>query len=321
MRIYIVTDNSKLTPFKDTKNDSPEMISYKDLKKKYSLVYPESIVYFDLSSKTEAEQKKIFRTYTVRKDLRYGILDPKSECEDPACFFHAGFSDYLGKNIIKKGVSVKRLPGIEMFTGIDKKSSEEKKLSMKYTPVTGGWKEVKTGSEYTFFFIFIQLDNQKELKAYFSGNTFPVFCRKFHDIIERKMGAIGGKIWMWEDFGGLILIPFDGKKENNIIELIFRLYLDKMFIYADEMLLDEIILSFKTVLHIGSTVYKNRGSTGTVIADSVNSIYHIGYKFSDKDSFLITEEIQEFVPQFLSGFFSEAGEYEGRKLLKMKRFL
>jgi hypothetical protein len=191
---------------------------------------------------------------------------------------------------------------------------------LKHKPALNGWKDVKSGSEYTFFFIFIQLDNQKDLKGYFSGNSFHGFRQKFHDIIERKTKSIDGKIWMWEDFGGLILVPFDGK-QNNIIEFIFRLYLDKIFLYADEMQLDEVTLSIKTVIHMGNTVYKNRGNTGTVIADSVNSIYHIGYKFAEPDSFLITEEVKEFIPEYLTSYFIEAGEYEGRQLYRMRKFI
>ncbi|HPW51360.1 MAG TPA: hypothetical protein PKV85_03285, partial [Spirochaetota bacterium] len=214
----------------------------------------------------------------------------------------------------------KRFTNIENFSEIDKNEAKETALLLKHKPALNGWKDVKSGSEYTFFFIFIQLDNQKDLKGYFSGNSFHGFRQKFHDIIERKTKSIDGKIWMWEDFGGLILVPFDGK-QNNIIEFIFRLYLDKIFLYADEMQMDEVTLSFKTVIHMGNTVYKNRGNTGTVIADSVNSIYHIGYKFAEPDSFLITEEVKEFIPEYLTSYFKEAGEYEGRQLFRMRKFL
>jgi len=320
MLIYLVSDNAKLSPFKDAKKDKPVIFSYKEIKQEYQRIEPESILYFDISAMKEADFKKIIKQFSVRKDIRYGIIDSKTAFADIAHFFHMGFSDYIGKELLKTGVSVKRLTNIENFSEIDKNEAKETALLLKHKPALNGWKDVKSGSEYTFFFIFIQLDNQKELKGYFSGNSFHGFRQKFHDIIERKSKSIDGKIWMWEDFGGLILVPFDGK-QNNIIEFIFRLYLDKIFLYADEMQMDEVTLSFKTVIHMGNTVYKNRGNTGTVIADSVNSIYHIGYKFAEPDSFLITEEVKEFIPEYLTSYFKEAGEYEGRQLFRMRKFL
>ncbi|MBP8082647.1 MAG: hypothetical protein KAZ87_05525 [Spirochaetes bacterium] len=320
MLIYLVSDNAKLSPFIDAKKEKPRLFNFKEIKQEYQRIEPESILYIDVTSMKEADFKKFLKQFAVRKDIRYGIIDSKTAFPDIAYFFHMGFSDYIGKELLKTGVSVKRLINIENFSEIDKNEAKDTALSLKHKPALNGWKDVKSGSEYTFFFIFLQLDNQKELRGYFSGNTFNVFRQRFHDIVERKIKSIDGKIWMWEDFGGLILVPFDGK-QNNIIEFIFRFYLDKIFLYADEMELDEITLSFKTVIHMGNTIYKNRGNTGTVIADSVNSIYHIGYKFADPDSFLITEEVKEFVPEFLNSFFKEAGEYEGRQLFRMRKFL
>lgn len=43
-----------------------------------------------------------------------------------------GFSDYIGKELLKTGVSVKRLTNIENFSEIDKNEAKETALSLKH---------------------------------------------------------------------------------------------------------------------------------------------------------------------------------------------
>jgi hypothetical protein len=51
----------------------------------------------------------------------------------------------------------------------------------------------------------------------------------------------------------------------------------------------------------------------------VNSIFHLGRRFTGPGQFLITADAHEFVPPQLRGFFQAAGSYEGRRILRMMR--
>ncbi|MBP7583491.1 MAG: hypothetical protein KBA61_05635, partial [Spirochaetes bacterium] len=37
--------------------------------------------------------------------------------------------------------------------------------------------------------------------------------------------------------------------------------------------------------HVGNTVYRVRGDTGSIISDSINSIFHLGQKYAPDSSY------------------------------------
>ncbi|MBN2080480.1 MAG: hypothetical protein JW838_16030 [Spirochaetes bacterium] len=277
-----------------------------------------SMVYLDISSLGKAEVEQALKFLSKQEGCRYGIIDAKGAAGDIAEIFHDGASDYLGAALLKKGLQPKRIERIEKFKAIEGADQAVAAARRNYTPSGKDWKSVQQGKEYTFCFMLVDLDNKNELKAG-GPEQFAAITTAFKNYIEQVVAPFGGRIWIWMDFGGLILFPFDGKK-CDAIEAGFRLMVNRMLMSAEFIHLD-INLSYRIAMHIGNTVYKAKGQTGTIISDSINSVFHLGQKYAEPGGFYLTDEIFLFTPAGLMNQFVPAGEYEGRNILRMKRLL
>jgi hypothetical protein len=138
----------------------------------------------------------------------------------------------------------------------------------------------------------------------------------FHNFIERWVTPINGRIWMWEQFGGLVLFPFDGTNCEALLTC-FKLMLNRTIISTEEFSYD-ILLSYRIALDIGNTVYKKRGETGTVISDTVNFLFHLGKRFADPGKLYLTDNVAAFIPSGLRDYFVPAGDFEGKTLQRMR---
>jgi hypothetical protein len=126
---------------------------------------------------------------------------------------------------------------------------------------------------------------------------------------------MNGRVWMWMDFCGLVLIPFDGERCEAVLSCL-RMVMNRVIISAEECDLG-ILLSYRIALHIGNTVYRARGDTGTIISDSINSIFHLGQKFARPGHFLVTENAEPFIPAGVRDLFRSEGVYEGRMIYRL----
>lgn len=192
---------------------------------------------------------------------------------------------------------------------------------VKFTsPVSGNdWKKITQGKEYTFSFMYIELDDQKEIKKRFPGNALEDFTRKFHNFVEQSVSDINGKIWMWADLGGLVLVPFDGETCPAVFKG-FNMMLNRRIMSFENFDYD-MLFSYRIAIHIGSTVYQSRGDTGRIVSDSVNSIHHLKQNFAGAGKMYLTEEAYKFIPRGFENYFVKAGTYEGREIYRMLELL
>lgn len=288
------------------------------MKKTVSKAPKGSMVYLDISTMAKADAAQAMKYLAKQDTCRYGIIDAKGTAGDIAGLFHDGASDYLDAALLKKGLQPKRIERIEKFKAVEGADQAAATARRNYTPSGRDWKGVQQGKEYTFCFMLVDLDNKNELKAG-GPEQFAAITTAFKNYIEQAMAPFNGRIWIWMDFGGLILFPFDGKK-CDAIEAGVRLMVNRMLMSAELINLD-INLSYRIAMHIGNTVYKAKGQTGTIISDSINSVFHLGQKYAEPGGFYLTDEILLFTPAGLMNQFVPAGEFEGRNILRMKRLL
>ena len=325
MKINIFTDSKStgqlFSKLEKSNEYHLEFYPCSDLKMKLKNINPGTIVYYDIGSHDAASAKKIISQLSSPEKFLSCIIDPKGTVTDIAGLFHKGYSDYIGKNLAKEPITPKRIQEAIEYTSArlnnikDIISTSNDKNN--YILSGSSWKDIKPGKEYTFCLMFVELDSQRELKNKFDGSHLNNIMKKFHDYLDEQASTINGKIWMWMDFGGLVLFPFDGKNCEAIL-MAFRLMLDRQIISAEEIGYD-LAISYRIALHLGNTVYQKRGDTGNIISDSINSIYHLGQKFANSGNLYLTENLERFIPAGLENYFLKEGEYEGRKILRMKR--
>ncbi|HOO72856.1 MAG TPA: hypothetical protein PK926_13960 [Spirochaetota bacterium] len=317
MDIYIFSDNKNAGKYFAgiKKGFTISFYPFADFKKRLA-AGGGGFIYLDAWNQTEAAMKKTMQTVNKIEGFNFGVIDAKGIFKDTALVFFEGASDYIGKELATSGLNAKRLQQALDFR------SEEIACFLEKEKIKGGdyilsgdsWQGIKSGNEYTFLFMFIELDNKAEFKK--MGHDYAsVVLKKFHDHISDVVSSVNGKVWMWMDFGGLVLFPFDGKECSAIIPA-FKLMLDNTITSSEIFNLD-ILLTYRIAMHVGNTVYRTRGDTGTIVSDSINSIFHLGQKFTAQGNFCITKEVFQYIPKGLGHCFTLAGDFEGREILKM----
>jgi hypothetical protein len=289
-----------------------------ELKKTIKKIPGGSLVYADISSFSTAEAPQALKLLAKLEESSYAVIDPKGSVTDIAELFHNGAADYINAPLLKKGIPMKRLDEIMKFKKIKAPDEKLKALKKDYILSGNDWKKIQVGKEYTFCFLLVELDNKSELKGT-GPEQFNRITTAFRQYIEGMVAPVNGKIWMWMDFGGLVLFPFDGKK-CDAIETAFRIMINRKLMSAVMVQLD-INLTYRIALHVGNTIYKTKGETGTIISDSINSVFHLGQKYTEQGCFYMTEEAFIMTPAGLMNMFVPAGKYEGRNILRMRKIL
>lgn len=302
--------------FPAKKGTTVEFADPGEFTKKIKSVPAGSIVYLDASSFEGPSLSRALAAALKRGGIAAGVMDPKGTLSDVAQLFHSGAADYIGKDMLKAGVSAARFDAAASFAGAAGGCAEAQPGPS--VPFSGSdWKGVVSGREYMFCFLFVELDRVGSLKAAQFGGQGANPAELFLQFIESQLKGSGGKMWMWSDFGGVILFPFDGKR-CPVIEPLFRLVLNRTLFSAEESLATT-ALSFRAAVHIGSTRFRDRGETGKIVSDSVNFIFHLGQKRAQPGCAYVTREVIDLFPDALGAFFDSDGSYESRELFVMKR--
>jgi hypothetical protein len=120
---------------------------------------------------------------------------------------------------------------------------------------------------------------------------------------------------MWHDFEGLVLFPFNGERCNAVLTCL-RLMLSQK-IYSVETPYFHSMLSMRIAMHIGNTIYRKAGDTGTIVSDSLNTVFNLGRKFGNPGNFYLTRQVLEFAQEGLTGCFVPAGHFNGMEIMRM----
>ncbi len=327
MEILVFSDSRKADAYfkikrKSTEFGKPQFHARKELNKVLKDTEPGTLVYLDLSGLETPQISRYIRTLSRSDTLFYGFLDPLNKIKDVAHLFHGGAVDYVDKNSIKKGIDIQRLKQIIRYlsdTGRELAQTAEEKtretIKSKYISSGYDWKDIAPGREYTFCLMFVELDGAVEMERMYGRDTLAKALGSFRKYVETLVGSFNGRIWIWSGFGGVILFPFNLKK-NDALKCGFRLMLVKHLYDIEESIFPNFI-SFRLALSIGNLVYTEVG-TGHVIADSLNHIYHLGQQFVEPGNFYITEEVLLISHAAFLKFFVEVGDFGGKKTFSMR---
>ena len=130
------------------------------------------------------------------------------------------------------------------------------------------------------------------------------------------MAPFGGRTWIWSRFGGIVLFPFDGRREQAApCGLSMILY---KHLYDIEESRFPHFVSWRMAAHLGEVAWRER-ATGTLVSDTLNSVFHLGQQFAPAGSFLVTDDIRALAGGSAAGVLPAGGKYEGRRIWRMRR--
>ena len=296
-----------------------EIRPLKELKKALPSLELAPLVYLDVQGLAEKERARLLGLISSNPKVRFSILDPAGGIEDVASLFHCGAVDYIGKRMAVKSPPAKRRSATFEYARRIGAGGEETAPVVPLdaqAEIGDGWAEIESGQEHSFAFLFIEVDEAEELKKRHEPGNLASAMATFREFVERMVRQHGGRLWMWSRFGGLALFPLHERAPFAPV-CGLRILLSSVFYDYESSLLPG-RLSFRMALSVGTTVYKD-GDTGKIVSDAVNSIFHLGRRFTGPGQFLITADAHELVPPQLRGYFQAAGSYEGRRIHRMLR--
>lgn len=250
----------------------------------------------------------------------WGVFDRKGETADPAAYFFAGASDYVGAALFKSGLGPGRFDGALAFSGPPGDAAPDESAS---TPPVAresfpGWTALEEGADIAVRFCYVAVGRQKELLERIGEKRLDKLREDFAAFLESWSKECGGIVWIRETAGSLLLFPPLDEGMNPVLAA-FRLLLDRALIGYEVFRL-EVPLSFRFAFHAGRTIWQRPGATGKIVAEDVNFAFHLGSKAAGDGYIVASSEAERVVPASLRDLFSAAGDFEGRNLIASRRF-
>ena len=177
------------------------------------------------------------------------------------------------------------------------------------------WSKVKSGKTYTFCIMYIEMLPSTEVSGKSGAAYKEQMQTAFQNMISQQIGPYNGKVWMWNDWGGLVLFPSDGKNCDTLI-MAMRLLINRVPLSMENGPFNS-ILSFRLALHIGTTGYKVRGQTGTIVSDDINFIFHLGKNKLEPGHLYLTDSFFPHLSENMRLLFKDQGVFEEHRVYRM----
>ncbi|MDA8426266.1 MAG: hypothetical protein M0Z80_09005 [Treponema sp.] len=286
---------------------------------------PQSFVYLDAEGLEPEKLLEFGSRLEGYGCAGWGVLDRGGTVEDPAGLFFAGAGDYLGPPLLKAQVARgadprKRKPALDADR-VSRALAAAGLAGEEPAPVSQpfpGWDKLEEGTGVVVRFCYAALANQRELLERIGETRLNKLREDFAAFLGPWAAECGGLVWIREGSGNLLLFPPADEGINPALAA-FRLLLDRALIGYEVFRL-ETPLSFRFAFHAGRTMWRKPGSTGDVVSEDVNFIFHLGSRASPDGSIVVTECAESLLHPCLRDLFSPSGDYEGRALLASKRF-
>ncbi len=281
---------------------------------------PGDLLYLDLSAFPVAEARATLKKLLDREDLFLGVVDPRGMVKDVPALFHDGAVDYLDASSWKAGILPRRLNRVVAYARALRRFPED--AAREPAPARAGrpsgadFSHLREGEDYAFSLLFMEIDGGEDLERRFGAANLTEALASFRAYVDRSVAPFGGRTWIWSRFGGIVLFPFDGRREQAApCGLSMILY---KHLYDIEESKFPHFVSWRMAAHLGEVPWRER-ATGTLVSETLNSVFHLGQQFTPAGSFFVSEDVRALAGEPLRAFFLPAGSYEGRRIWRMRR--
>jgi hypothetical protein len=318
MKVYVASKGKHLPLKRRARSASSgfplEIIPLDALARALPTIAEGSLLYLDVTGLGAREKQRRISQLAEHPGLLFGILDAAGKVSDPGAVFHAGAVDYLGKTLARTGLTARRVEDVLAFARATGKAAGGP-FSWDGVASARGWEDIVEGREYPFFLLFVEADDAEEMKLRYQAENLTRALETFRLYVERAVEAHGGRLWLWSGFGGVALFPpTDGGFPPFVAA--FRLLLSRPFYDVEESPWPN-YLSFRMAMSHGSLVYRKR-RTGGIISDALNTIFHLGQRYTKRGQFTLTAEVVRLVPGGLREFCVPCGTFEGHKIYRVR---
>ncbi|MBN2440740.1 MAG: hypothetical protein JXJ04_05325, partial [Spirochaetales bacterium] len=186
-----------------------------------------------------------------------------------------------------------------------------------YTITKSGWKNLKKGNEYTFYFLYTAIDKPSTI----AEQSITLLEKEAHNLMEyitKHIKSAGGKIWLSkkENYEHIILFPYDGKNMKKVFRSAFLLMLYKKLFDFETSCLEQ-PLSFKVALHLGNTQYYPDPTNIPLVSNDINYVFHFGEQIKP-DYIYITEDIKNILPTEYTRYLLPLGDFRSKDIYRIQ---
>ncbi len=290
-----------------------EILPFSSFGRSYKKKAPGALVYIDAAGQGPERLCELGSHLAEIQSCAWGIIDRGGELADPAALFFEGASDYLGPQAFRGShvLSAGRLSAALVFAGLSSSIPEHR-------PPFPGWNSIKDGAEVEVRFCYASIASQKELIERIGEKRLHKLREDFASFLGPWAAESGGIVWIKEPAGCLALFPPSDEGMNPILSA-FRILIDRILVGFEVFHL-ETPLNFRFAFHEGKTMWRPPGSTGSVVSEDVNFIFHLGSKGTPDGMILVSGESEASIPPYLRDLFAPAGDFEGHQVFSSKRF-
>ncbi|MFO8065151.1 MAG: hypothetical protein ACQETQ_07560 [Spirochaetota bacterium] len=298
----------------------------------------EAFAYVDVSHLETEEIVRFVRELQQVAACPLGIVYAHEQLEDPSQLFFAGVADVVGPGVLERGVTAKRMNEVLRYarrSGLierDETLLEEPERDDGGTGVARGeqterghyivsgsdWSGIEPGGEYSFWLLFVELDDVNLYSRHKSDTHNEELFSAFRRNLVDAASPYGARVWTWKQSGGVFLFPFDGERCTPIVPMM-RLALNHAISNVEDYPTDS-GLTYRMALHLGNTVYHGEGRTGTVVSETVNFVFHLGQRFLAPGEIAITGEAFSFLPEALTPYFKASESFESHQVYRLRPF-
>ena len=308
---------------------------------------PEDITYLDIAGLDVGGRKKAIKALNkLCSASAWGIIDREGAIDDPAQLFFAGASDYLGKGVPVSQISRARMKAIQSYasgrtlagsspglaasanagSGADANPGKSSlNISTGIAPADRnvefpGWKAVRAGVVYPFFFLYVSVSAQMNLKTRLGETGYVSFRDRLRIKVQQTLAEADPLLWMETDSTSLYLIPSRLLNARATVVACLRMLLWAPLIGYEKFGLP-FPITFTFAMHHGRTEFAAPGKTGTIVSDAVNFIYHLGTKRAEPGCLTVSADVSRgIIPDTMLDLFVDGGTFEGRALVQSRRF-
>ncbi len=281
------------------------------------------LTYVDVSTLSKSAQTRaIKKLQSLSKKTYCGIIDPNGDIDDPAIIFFQGLHDYIGKDLCEKSISPKRIKTIKDFADSTKicpiskpkVNTDIRKLNFP------GWNKIRKGEVYPFCFMYVRIEAEVDMKARLGIENYRQCIQNLNELIKQYFAKASPHLWVETESGIVYLMPPKAEHIEKAIKAALKMHASAPVISYEKLKLP-FLANFVFAMHVGTSEYAPKGSTGKIISESLNFIYHLGTSKSGKGRITVSQEVYDiFQSQELNDFFVPHGNFEGHSLLHSKRF-
>ena len=165
MELFVFTTNKSLiNAFKAVEKSGSFSFSTgnpKNVRKILTDAEGGTLAYLDAEQLSESQIIRLLRDQTLGEETRIGIIDPTGIIDDPALLFQEGAVDYLPETVVQQSITPARLKKVISYCNFMETPRAEPvivKQSDDWVLSGSSWTGVKSGKEYTFCLMYIEID-------------------------------------------------------------------------------------------------------------------------------------------------------------------